>query len=243
VSSFLVLWDVDFTLVDAHGVGRYLYHAAFSQLYGWELPSLAAAASMAGRTDHAIVRDVLELAGVPDPRTQVEAFEATLASLAPGVAGMVADSAKALPGAHAALNALAGVPGVVQSVLTGTVRQVAEVKLTPLGLTTHLVLDVGAYGNEHEIRAELVPLARSRAAAAYGAEFGGEATVLVGDTPLDVAAALATGARAIGVATGQFPAGDLDAAGASAVLADLTGTAEVVAAVLAGCDRYQPRPA
>jgi len=67
--------------------------------------------------------------------------------------------------------------------------------------------------------------------------------VLVGDTPLDVAAALATGARAIGVATGQFPASELEAAGASAVLTDLTGTAEVVTAVLGGRDRYQPRPA
>jgi phosphoglycolate phosphatase len=243
VSSFLVLWDVDYTLVDAHGVGRHLYHAAFSQLYGRELPATAAAASMAGRTDHAIALDVLELAGVPDPRGQVGAFEAALARLAPGVTGMVADSAKALPGAHAALNALASVPGVVQSVLTGNVRQVAEAKLTPLGLASHLDLEVGAYGNEHEIRAELVPLARSRAAAAYGTGFSGEATVLVGDTPLDVAAALATGARAIGVATGQFPASELEAAGASAVLADLTGTAEVIAAVLGHRDRYQPRPA
>ena len=243
VSSFLVLWDVDYTLVDAHGVGRHLYDAAFTQLYGTELPAAAAAASMAGRTDHAIALDVLELAGVPDPDEQVRAFEAALASLASGVAGMVADTAKALPGAHAALSALAGVPGVVQSVLTGNVRQVAEVKLTPLGLTRHLDLEVGAYGNEHEVRSELVPLARSRAAAAYAADFGGKATVLVGDTPLDVAAALATGARAVGVATGQFAAGELEAAGASAVLADLTGTAEVVAAVLGGRDRYQPRPA
>jgi len=243
VSSFLVLWDVDYTLVDAHGVGRHLYDAAFTQLFGRELPAAAAAAGMAGRTDHAIVLEVLGLAGVADPRGQVGAFEAALASLAPGVAGMVAETAKALPGAHAALSALAGVPGVVQSVLTGNVRQVAEAKLTPLGLIRHLDFEVGAYGNEHEVRAELVPLARSRAGAAYGAEFGGEATVLVGDTPLDVAAALANGARAVAVATGQFPTGELEAAGASAVLADLSGTAEVVAAVLGNRDRYQPRPA
>jgi phosphoglycolate phosphatase len=243
VSRLLVLWDVDYTLVDAHGVGRHLYDAAFTQLYGRELPAVAAAADMAGRTDHAIALDVLELAGVPDPRGQVEVFEATLASLAPGVAGLVAETAMALPGAHAALSALAGVPGVVQSVLTGNIRQVAEAKLAPLGLIRHLDLEIGAYGNEHEVRAELVPLARSRAAASYDADFGGEATVLVGDTPLDVAAALANGARAVGAATGQFPASELEAAGASTVLADLTCTAEVVAAVLGGRDRYQPRPA
>jgi phosphoglycolate phosphatase len=239
----LVLWDVDFTLVNAHGVGWHLYRAAFAELFGRNLPEVAKAASMAGRTDHAIVLDVLDLAGVPDPGGHVRAFEAALARLAHGAAGMVAESARALPGAREALAALAGIPGVVQSLLTGNVRQVAEVKLTPLGLAEHLDLAVGAYGNEHEVRAELVPLARERAATAYGADFAGAATVLVGDTPLDVAAAHAADARALGVATGQFAASDLAAAGASAVFADLTGTAHVVAAVLGSPDRYQPRPA
>jgi len=107
-----------------------------------------------------------------------------------------------------------------------------------------LDLDVGAYGNESAIRADLVGLARQRATAAYGAEFGGEATVLVGDTPLDVAAALAAGARAVGVATGRYSMADLAQAGAHVVLPDLADTERVVAAVLP--DRapgYQPRPA
>jgi phosphoglycolate phosphatase len=243
VSSFLVLWDVDYTLVDAYGVGRHLYRVAFADLYGRQLPESADGASMAGRTDRAIALDVLKLAGVPDPRGQVGRFEAALGRLAPGVAGMVAASAKALPGAEAALAALADVPGVVQSLLTGNVRPLAEAKLAPLGLTAHLDLDAGAYGNEHEIRSELVHLARDRAAAAYGGDFGGQATVLVGDTPLDIEAAQATGARAVGVATGQFPLAELEAAGPDALLPDLTDTAAVLAAVLAGLGDYQPRPA
>ena len=56
--------------------------------------------------------------------------------------------------------------------------------------------------------------------------------MLVGDTPLDVAAALATGARAVGVATGNFTEQELIAAGAHAVLPDLSDTARVRAAVL-----------
>jgi len=253
----LVLWDVDFTLVNAMGVGRHLYRTAFAGLFGRELPAVAESADMAGRTDRAIALDVLALAGVPEPRTQVAAFEAALARLAPSVRSMVAASAKALPGARDALAALAAVPGVVQSVLTGNVRQVAQAKLEPLGLGEHLDFEVGAYGNEHEIRAELVHLARARAAAAYGVDFGGEATVLVGDTPLDVAAAVATGARAVGVATGQFALSDIEAARPTAALADLTSTAEVVTSVLgsgsgrtsptgyspASSDGYQPRPA
>ena len=251
MSSFLVLWDVDYTLVDTGGVGRHLYQAAFAELYGRDLPERATRANMAGRTDRAIVLEVLALAGVADPRGQVSLFEAALGRLAPSAAGMVAASGRAMPGAAAALDAFAAVPGVVQSLLTGNVRPVAEVKLEPLGLVSHLDLQVGAYGNEHEVRAELVRLARHRAAVAYDADFGGEATVLVGDTPLDIEAALATGARAVGVATGQFTLAELLAANPHAALEDLSGTPEVVAAVLGdargdfgpGEDFYQPRPA
>jgi phosphoglycolate phosphatase len=99
------------------------------------------------------------------------------------------------------------------------------------GLGEHLDLEVGAYGDVHEVRAELVPVARQAARAAYGADFGGRSTVLVGDTPLDVPAALATGARAVGVATGSFSAADLATAGAHVVLPDLTDAALVLAAV------------
>ena len=251
MSSFLVLWDVDYTLVDTSGVGRHLYQAAFAELYGRHLPDRASRANMAGRTDRAIVLDVLALAGVTDPRGQVGLFEAALGRLAPSAAAMVAESGRAMPGAAGALDALAAVPGVVQSLLTGNVRPVAEVKLAPLGLMSRLDLEVGAYGNEHEVRAELVRLARHRAAVTYDADFGGEATVLVGDTPLDVEAALTTGARAVGVATGQFTLAELIAANPHAALQDLSDTPELVAAVLGGArgdlgpgeESYQPRPA
>jgi phosphoglycolate phosphatase len=123
-------------------------------------------------------------------------------------------------------------PGTVrQSVLTGNIRPMAEVKLGALGLHEHLDLDIGAYGDVHEVRAELVHVARERATAAAGTDFGGESTVLVGDTPLDVAAALATGARAVGIATGSYPETDLAAAGAHAVLPDLADTPRVLAAI------------
>ena len=123
-----------------------------------------------------------------------------------------------------------------QSVLTGNIRSVAEVKLAALGLREWLDLCIGAYGDDHEDRTELVHVARRRAAAVHGrsaAEFGGTATVVIGDTPLDIAAALAAGARAVGVATGSYSTDDLAMAGADAVLPDLTDTAAVLRALLA----------
>jgi phosphoglycolate phosphatase len=228
VRRLLVLWDVDYTLVDSDGVGRELYQIAFREMFGREMPQPG---SMSGRTDRAIAIEVLGLATVAEPRQVVDEFHGRMAAHAAGLADMVRQRSRALPGAAEAVSALAGA-GVVQSLLTGNIRPLAEIKLGPLGLTDHLDLDVGAYGDADEVRAELVPLARGRAARAYGAGFDGPATVLVGDTPLDVAAALATGARAVGVATGQFTAADLAASGAHAVLPDLADTARVLDAIL-----------
>ena len=160
--DLLVLWDVDGTLLNAGRVGVDLYSVVFSQLFG---RSLEVTAPMAGRTDRAIILETLTLAGVPEPRRYVDPFIAGLAVQAPAVRSAVAARGRALPGAAAALAALAS--GAHQTVLTGNVRAVAEVKLAALGLRDPLDLRIGAYGDDHENRVELVHVARRRAAAVH----------------------------------------------------------------------------
>ena len=250
----LVLWDVDHTLINAGGWSSHLYGLVFAELFGRELPQVA---PMAGRTDRAIIVETLTMAGVPDPRKHVPAFIETMTRQAPAYGEQVRARGRVLPGVPEALAALAGAGGagadgadgagrVRQSVLTGNIRPLAEVKLAALGLGDPLDLAIGAYGDMDEVRAELVGVARARASGSgsglgsagsgggSGEGFGGEATVLVGDTPLDVAAALATGARAVAVATGSFTEAELAASGAHAVLPDLSDTERVRAAILGG---------
>jgi phosphoglycolate phosphatase-like HAD superfamily hydrolase len=231
VGSLLVLWDVDFTLVLGGGVGLTLYRQVFRDMFGRELPEVP---PMAGRTDRAIIAHALDLAGIGDPERHVDEFIAGMTAGAPALTEEARGTVLALPGAGEALAALAMADSrrCVQSVLTGNIRAMAEVKLGAVGLTKHLDLGIGAYGDHHAVRAELVHLARDNAARSYGESFAGEATVLVGDTPLDVAAALTTGARAVGVASGGSAADDLVAAGAHAVLPDLCDTDAVTAAIL-----------
>lgn len=232
----LVLWDVDYTLVATDGVGWQMYQVALSQLYGLEMP--AGLGSMAGRTDTAIALEVLTAAGVPEPADQLAPFRHLLAELSPGLHSMVAERGRVLPGVAAALTALAGQTDgdrlVVQSLLTGNIPAMARVKLEALGLTEHLDLAAGAYGDVSPYRADLVPVARRNAALRYGADFSGRSTVLVGDTPSDVEAAAVSGARSVGVATGRFTMEELTSSGADVVLPDLTSTEAVVAAVLGG---------
>jgi phosphoglycolate phosphatase len=164
------------------------------------------------------------------PMTMARMAAPPLAAQPAAVSAVAADPAPAP--AHGA----GGAAGRVhQSVLTGNVRSVAEVKLAALGLREWLDLCIGAYGDDHEDRTELVQVARRRAAAVHGrsaAAFDGTETVVIGDTPLDISAALAAGARAVGVATGSHSADELAMAGADAVLPDLTDTAAVLRALL-----------
>ena len=71
-----MLWDVDYTLVSADGLGTRLYEVVFGEMFGRELTAVA---PKAGRTDRAIIGDTLALAGVS--RTQVDAFVQTVAHL------------------------------------------------------------------------------------------------------------------------------------------------------------------
>ena len=152
--DLLALWDVDYTLVSADGLGTRLYEVVFREMFGRELTAVA---PKAGRTDRAIIGDTLALAGVS--RAWVDAFLAALARAAAD--GAVRAEVRPLAGASDAVAALASA-GIRQSVLTGNVRPLAALKLRLAGLGDHLDLDVGAYGDVHEVRAELVAVARQR---------------------------------------------------------------------------------
>jgi phosphoglycolate phosphatase len=231
MDDVLVLWDIDGTLLNAGGVGRELYDVVFLQLFG---RSLSAYAPMAGRTDRAIILETLVLAGVDEPRRYVDPFIASLGAQAPLMRSAMVSRGRVLPGAAAALALVGG--HAHQSVLTGNIRPLAEVKLAALGLRDGLDLCIGAYGDDHEDRTELVQVARRRASAVHGdslpSSFAGRSTVVVGDTPLDISAALSAGARAVGVATGSYSAADLKAAGADSVLPSLTDTSRVLDSLL-----------
>jgi phosphoglycolate phosphatase len=228
VHRVLVLWDVDHTLVDAGGVGARAFVAAFRDLFGRE--ATASLPSMAGRTDRAITVDLLRLNGVPDPEPHLEDFRAAAERALAELDGALRSQGRALPGAASALAAVDRT-GAVQTLLTGNIRAFAEAKMRAYGLGTHLDLDIGAYGWAHAVRAELVGMARAAAGQRHGREFAGRSTVLVGDTPRDVEAALATDAAVLGVATGAYSTADLRDAGAHAVLDDLTDAGAVVAAI------------
>jgi phosphoglycolate phosphatase len=225
----LVLWDVDHTLMETGGVGSELFRTAFEQASGQQLMQ---AADVTGRTEPAIFREAAELQNIPYTSALFDRYAALLAAGYVAGAGEMAQRGRALPGAAETIAALARTGKVVQSVLTGNLRPVAETKLQTFRLDDELDLDVGAYGTDDDVRANLVPVARRRAAAKYQTDFPARATVLIGDTPSDVQAALDSGAGIIAVASGKSTPAELRRAGATVVLPNLHDAQAVVRAVL-----------
>lgn len=226
----LVLWDIDGTLVDTAGHGRGAFGEAFSAVVGREAD--LEAVRMAGRTDQAITVALLEGSGVADAAGQLEPMLKALAVALEARRERIADEGAAKPGARAALEALAKRRDVVQSLLTGNIEPNAAVKLAAFGLERLVDLEIGGYGSDaHVSRSDLVAVAREKARRLRGVQVEPADTVLVGDTPLDIEAAHAAGARAVAVASGPYGADELERSGADIVLADLRDTAALVAAI------------
>ena len=225
----LVLWDVDGTLVLTAGAGRDAFADAFAAVFGRPADELV---PMAGRTDLDIAHEILARNRIENASDRIPAFTEALAAALSTRADAIRARGRALPGAEAALEALDRRPDVVQSVLTGNLPPNAALKLAAFGLDRYLDLEIGAYGSDHRRRGDLVAVARANARAKHGIDLAPRETVLVGDTPLDVAAGREGGARVVGVASGAHSSAELQDAGADAVLEDLRETSAVLAAVM-----------
>ncbi|MFF7485705.1 HAD family hydrolase [Streptomyces luteogriseus] len=217
----LVLWDIDHTLMATRGLGGELWGQAFEQVTGMALREQA---SVTGSTERVILRETARLHDIPYSDGLFVRFADALGALHVRRAAEMRERGHALPGAAALLAALVD-QGVRQSVVTGNVRQAAEVKLAVFGLDAYLRLDEGAYGEDGERRPELLRTALERANVAP------QDTVFLGDTPADVAGGHEAGVRVVAVATGKTSASDLRAAGAHSVLDGLTDTVRALDAI------------
>jgi phosphoglycolate phosphatase len=225
----LILWDVDHTLIETGGVGSEVFRDAFAQVTGRKIEKLA---DVTGRTEPIILRETLEMYGIEDHGDYFPEFVLAQAEGYRTRADEMRRRGRVLPGAREVLEDLSYVPGISQTVLTGNPRLSAEVKLDVFGLANLLDLAAGAYGDDDPVRANLVTVARNRARERTGVTFADETTVIIGDSPSDVEAALNGGAQIVAVATGNTSAEQLRAAGAITVLSDLTDTDAVVRAIV-----------
>ena len=215
----LVLLDVDGTLVHCAGAGRRSLERALREAFGHpdgDLSSLR----LDGSTDRLIVRQAMALFG---KAFTDEAFDRALSRYPEFLAEELADPGfKVLPGAVRTLRALRA-RKIAYGLCTGNVMEGARLKLRRGELDGYFEWGpkaVGGFADDGEERTRLVLTALERANTRHGTIAPGEVLV-VGDTPLDVAAAHGAGCTALGVATGRYSAPELLLGGADHVVESL----------------------
>lgn len=232
--ELLLLFDIDGTLVS----GATAAHAAalrwaLAEVHGvGEGPSTAELGiDPAGRTDPEIARAILLAHGVSAERIDARADDVRIACCERYARTCPPDlSETVLPGISALLAELAARDGVRLALLTGNYEAVARVKLRSAGVGSWFPTGQGAFGSDSEDRAELPEIARARAGRGAGEAHARERTVVIGDTPRDIACARADGVRCIAVETGRFRGAEL--AGADAVARDAAALAPLLDALI-----------
>jgi phosphoglycolate phosphatase len=216
----LLLFDIDGTLLlKATDVHRDAIGAALHVVHG-VTASEPGGMQTAGRTDREIARGLLVAAGVSARRIDDRADDVQIAACEAYARMCPADlSATVATGMRELLARLAAREETILSLVTGNYEAIARMKLAAAGIGDFFARGQGGFGSDHEDRSMLPAIARRRAGGGDGAPWPRERTLLIGDTPRDIACARADGVRVIAIATGPFAASDL--ADADAVASDV----------------------
>jgi phosphoglycolate phosphatase-like HAD superfamily hydrolase len=226
----LVLFDIDCTLVDAHGAGGRAILRAIKDVYGVE--GELGDYSFHGRTDPGIIRDLAELwgAGVTGgglDRLIDDCIARYVELLRDEITRVEVET---LPGIHELVVALAADRRALVGLLTGNVVEGARIKLEPTGL--YPLFKVGAYGSDSALRADLPAVAVARAEELDGRRYVGKDVVVIGDTPADVECGASLGVTAIAVATGRHAVDELAAYSPDYLYADFSDWRAAYAAIM-----------
>jgi phosphoglycolate phosphatase len=216
----LLLFDIDGTLLQrASQEHAEALLQAISNIHGVAKNTISMHGSAAGRTDGEIARLILLDAGVSADRIDERTADVQEECCRLYASTCPADlSPQLVDGIRPTLEWLGGLKGVQLALVTGNFEQVARVKLRAAGIGHWFPHGVGGFGSDSEDRSMLPPIARRRAgeAGGLGSSWPREQTVVIGDTPRDIACAHADSVRCIAVTTGPHAADELAAADAVA---------------------------
>lgn len=222
--SILVLFDIDGTLLDTQNAGILAYEHAGREVHGVDFSFVDV--PLHGRLDSENYADALvrHCPGV-DAMAHEAAFRAAYADALDRIAREMGGFSPC-PGVPTLIERLAADERFELGLLTGNWRSTGFLKIRRSGLD-ETVFDCNAFADDGDHRDDLVPVAQARFLDRYGCS--PRRTVVVGDTPRDVACARAGGVHSLAVATGIFDVAALSEAGADLVVPTLEDREAVLA--------------
>jgi phosphoglycolate phosphatase len=221
-SASLYLFDIDGTLIGGDGAGRRAFEQALFDVV--QLSSALEGIRLGGMTDPLILHEAFDrsLGRAPTGEEQTAIFACYARHLAMELA---TSEYHVKPGVEGLLDELQA-EGATVGLATGNLIETAQIKLERGQLCKRFAF--GGFGSDSAERAELVRVAIARGRVHARRDFSSTEVVVVGDTPRDIAAAHAAGARAVAVATGSYSVDELEAAGADEAYPTLESLCAVV---------------
>lgn len=213
----LFLFDLDGTLVSTGGAGLRALSKAFKEIYGINDAHLRI--NPAGKTDPAIFREVITVfLGRETTTLEIETIsDCYLGHLKEEMRGA---NPKILEGVFGFLEKVSAIKDIVIGLGTGNLEKGARLKLEPAGLNRFFPF--GGFGSDHEERSEVLRWGHRRAQDRTRQEIAPASVFVIGDTPLDVAAAKQAGFCSVAVATGRSGRAELAAGQPDFLLSTLT---------------------
>lgn len=209
MTETLLLFDIDGTLMrGAHKAQIRALYMTLTEIHALEQAEQVLIQT-SGRTDLEIARLITAELGITDDifDSRRDALTARWIELHDQFCTQPLVE-QVLPGVPECLTELAEDSQFKFSLVTGNLEPIARRKLQMAELGQFFVEGQGGFGSDHEVRAELPLIARTRAGS-DGSPWPQERAIVIGDTPRDIACARADGLKVIAVATGMFTAEDL----------------------------------
>jgi len=222
-SMYVCLFDIDGTLLNSGGAGKAALEAAL--LEEFDLAELLGEVPYSGRTDRAIIRDLLRLHALEECPAVFERLVAGYLQRLPEC--LRNHDGRVLPGISALLESLSRREGVAVGLLTGNLRVGAQLKLGHFGLDKYFAF--GGFGDHHWERNDVAREALATVRAHLNGQVAVDRIWVIGDTPLDVQCARAIGAKVAAIATGWHSWEELQAAGPDLLMPDLSDPAPLLA--------------
>jgi phosphoglycolate phosphatase len=195
---YLLLFDIDGTLIRSAGAGKKAMERALEAVYG--VKNGLRNIQMMGRTDPSIVDEVVLQYHLVDSKEKRERFRNFYFGLLEDEIKIESPEKRVCAGIESLLKILHQKEDAILGLLTGNWRQSGLIKLRHFGIDGYF--ETGAFADDSPLREELAPIAVERAEKLKGQSISKERVFVIGDTPLDIQSARPSGVKTVAVATG-----------------------------------------
>lgn len=227
----IILWDIDGTMMRSTRQGAYKEYFAPAMVRVFGSAGKLSEMKVSGMTDTQIFYEALRDEGFT-PKQILDAKENFMPIFKEEMmkfVGQRSDVYELLPGVKDILHATDENPQFLNALLTGNLSVAAEIKLDYFDLWKYFKHSPNLFGEISHDRRELGKAAVEIFSNYFNEKLMPEQFIIIGDTPNDVTAARAFGAKMISVATGRnHPKSELEQLEPDVLIENLADTKKVL---------------